>query len=256
MSSVCAENLRYRELWENYWSNRTSGEALRRLMGAFLPLVRKVLRRISIRIPSYVAQEDLLQSALVGLFESIERYNPERPVSFDAFASRRIRGAILDELRKEDFVGRPARSRIKRIANATDELVGELGRAPEEEEISERVGMTLPELRRHMEMAAPTVHLDDAVMTGPDGPVLLKDLLDSNAASPSENAEKSDTLKMLCRAFRMLQDREQKILYLYYHEFLRVKEIAELFGVSEARVCQIHSLALIKLRGIIEDRQT
>lgn len=244
-------NLRYRPLWEDYWKDRSSGEALWSLMNAFIPLVKRVLRRISIRLPSHIEREDLLQSALVGLFEAIERFDPDHKGSFDAFASRRIRGAILDELRKDDIVSRGVRGKIKKIRSSADELMTELGRVPEDDEIAQRSGMELDEMNRLMEIASPMVYLDDIVLSGNGKPVLLKDVIDAQETTPAEQAEKKDMMRHLAKAFRSLADREQKVIYLYYHEFLRVKEIAALFEVSEARVCQIHSMALMKLKVLM-----
>jgi RNA polymerase sigma factor for flagellar operon FliA len=221
-------------------------------MDAFLPLIKKALRRISIRLPSYVEREDLLQSALVGLFESIERFDPKNTTNFDAFATKRIRGAIMDELRRDDYLSRNARVKVRKIKSAAEELVNELGRSPDDEEIAEKAGMALPEMNSLMEAAAPMASLDDAIVGSCGGySVSLKDVISAEGASPADEAEKSDMLDHLCKAFRSLSDREQKILYLYYHEFLRVKEIAELFEVSEARICQIHSVTLVKLRAVL-----
>jgi RNA polymerase sigma factor for flagellar operon FliA len=250
------QDIRHRSLWEEYWADRAAPDAAGKLMDAFLPLVRKVFRRISIRLPSHVEREDLLQSALVGLFEAIERFDPERAVSFDAYASKRIRGAILDEMRRDDTLSRNDRAQIKKIKSAITDLTGGMGRAPLDEEISEKTGIELEKMRRLMEWASPMVYLDDVIMgSGGGSSISLKDLLRSDDSSPFDEAEKNDLLGHLCRAFKELADREQKVLYLYYREFLRLKEIAELFQLSEARICQIHSMALVKLRALIGSQQ-
>lgn len=242
---------RNEELWSVYMEDRSSRDAIGVLMNEYLPLVRKVFRRISIRLPAHVEREDLLQSGLIGLFEAIERYDPSSQSGFEAFAMKRVRGAILDALRRDDSVGRCARLKLKRIKNATEELASELGRAPDEDEIAERSELDLPELHKLMEMGAPMIYLDDVVMMAGDRPVCLRDVLGSDEATPYDEASKKDMLRQLCRAFRRLADREQKVLYLYYHEFLRVKEIAQLFNLSDARISQIHSVALLKLRALI-----
>jgi RNA polymerase sigma factor FliA len=243
--------LKHKRLWFEYWQDRNSTEAKARLMEVWMPLVHAILTRVAIRLPSHVSREDLLQSALIGLHGSIERFKPDVEASFETFACRRIQGAILDELRGSDYISRGARARVRKVEEAIEEGIRKNGVPPTEEELAELAGMSQRALASTLDSARPWLSLDQAVMSNdPDNSVLLRDVLvDVNAEQPANEVEQEDMRRFLREAFRNLTVREQKILYLYYFEELRLKEIAALFEVTEARVCQIHTVATMKLKA-------
>lgn len=243
-------DLKHSELWIAYWKDRDSAEAINHLMEVWMPLVESVLRKITICLPSYIQVEDLFQSASVGLFESIERFDPDYGVSFGGYAYHRIRGAIMDELRNSDHLSRSGRAKVNRIEKAIQKLTIEKGRLPDEKELADLLKMSQSEIALTMEMAQCQLSLDQVVMLDKGGKeVFLRDILaDSECLTPDIAAEREDIRSFLRRAFRQLSQREQKILYLYYFEDLRLSEIAALFDVTEARISQIHALSMIKLK--------
>lgn len=240
------------ELWQEYWDNPESGDALARLVDAMLPFVHRVLERMSINLPSHVEVEDLLQSATVGLYHAINRFDPKQGISFEAFAYQRIRGAVLDELRSLDHVSRSCRAQLKRVEQTICEWIQKHRDHPREEELAKEMGMTVSELAGLLDRAQPWLSLDDVKLQTEGGGYSLKDVLaDTQSVMPDQEAQREDMRRYLRRAFRELGSREQKILYLYYFEELRLSEIAILYELTEARICQIHALAIAKLKAAL-----
>ena len=245
------KDLEHRDLWERFWHDRDSVDAIGALLEVWMPLVHRILRRLMIRLPSHVAAEDLLQSAVLGLYEAVERFDPRREIKFTTFASRRIRGAVLDELRASDHMSRTDRARMKKMERAIEEWSSRHGAPPREDELAEMLGMSSGDLAALLERARPWLSLDQEIGKNRDGnKVFLRDVLtDCSEPAPDEKALRQDALRILRCEFRKLSSREQKILYLYYFEELRLSEISALFEVSEARICQIHGLVIAKLRA-------
>ena len=244
-----AEKLLHSDLWIEYWRNPDSAEALSRLVEILLPLVHRVFERVSISLPSHIATEDLLQVALIGLYHAINRFDPRQGLSFGAFAYPRIRGAILDELRAMDHVSRSSRSHLRRMEQFIDQWMRNHGKSPDEAELSDGLGLQAGELAALLERAQPWLSLDEIVASGGgDGLTLMDILVDPKARSPDAEVQREDLRRHLRKTFLCLSSREQKILFLYYYEDLRLSEIAMLYELSEARICQIHALAITKLR--------
>ncbi len=250
MSGKAHSNLKHRELWDAFWKDRDSKDALGSLMNAWLPFLHKVLGRITIRLPSYVQVEDLLQVALLGLCEAIERFEPERGMPFESFAYHRIRGAIMDELRLNDHLSKSDRARVNMMKETMRKLTEKNGSPPDEEELARALNLTQGELATLVERSHVWLSLDQVVASDESGrQVSLQDVLaDEDALAPDAESEREDVRRLLRKAFRDLTDREQKILYLYYFEDLRLVEIAALFDLTEARICQVHSMAVLKLK--------
>ncbi|MFH0880569.1 MAG: FliA/WhiG family RNA polymerase sigma factor, partial [Lentisphaerota bacterium] len=232
--------------------HQQSDEAISDLIENYLPFVHRVLERLAIHLPSHVALEDLLQAALVGLFQAIEHFDPHQGVAFEAFAYRRIRGAILDELRAADRISRSNRAQVRKIEQAIRLWAQEHGSAPGEDDLAGLVGMTSEALNLLLDRAQPWLSLDEMVLEGDSRSVPLKEVIaDPRAIMPDQAAQKGDLNHCLHKAFLQLTSREQKILYLYYYEELRLSEIAALYDLTEARICQLHALALAKLRAVL-----
>jgi RNA polymerase sigma factor for flagellar operon FliA len=242
--------LKHKSLWFAYWQDRSSSEAKAKLMEIWMPLVQQLLMRIAIRLPPHVAREDLLQAALIGLYGAIERFRPDMESGFESFACHRIRGAMLDELRKNDYLSRGTRARIRKVEAAIEEGIIKNGAPPSEDELAGSLGMSTGELNRTLDNARPWLSLDQAISAEhADDPLTLRDVLENpDSADPAAEVESADMRRVLRLAFRTLTSREQKMLYLYYYEELRLKEIAALFEITEARVCQIHTMTTLKLK--------
>lgn len=239
-------------LREAYWKNPDGGKALSDLMEAQLPLVYAVLERISITLPPHVAIEDLLQSAALGLYHALTRFDPERGYKFSSFAFPRIRGAILDELRQMDYLSRSTRSQIRKVETAIREYTQEHGKTPDENAIADTLGMRPEYVSTLIARSQPWLSLDKVMMSSDGGEMTLRDILaDGSTATPDEEVERNDLWQALRQAFLLLTAKEQKILYLYYYEELRLSEIAQLYELTEARICQIHALAVAKLKAAL-----
>lgn len=247
-----AEN--HRDLWMAYWKNRDSIEAIRELMAALMPLVNTIVQKVAIQIPPCVQVADLFQVASLALFRAIERFDPAYGVVFKSFAYPKIHGAIMDELRSNDHLSRSDRAKANKIQKGITDWINKHSRPPDEEELAGMLKMDKNEIAFVLEKAQHLLSLDQPVKLDEDGKaVFLRDILaDADNISPDISADQEDIRKLLRKAFRQLAPREQKILYLYYFEELRLSEIAALFNVTEARISQIHALAIIKLRLTIE----
>jgi len=240
------------ETWKAYWRDPDSGDVISELVELYLPYVHRVLGRMSIQLPSHLAIEDLIQAAMVGLYQAIERYNPDRGVVFESFAYRRIRGAVFDELRSLDNISRSCRQKIKRIDEAVRVWLQEHATPPSEDELAELLGMKRSELCNLLDQAQPLLSLDETIIMGDQRRITRQDVLeDLRTVKPDEAAIHQDTLHHMRQAFVKLTAREQKILYLYYYEELRLSEIALIYELSEARICQIHALATTKLKALM-----
>lgn len=244
-------DLTFPELWEEYWRDRDSGDALARLLEVYLPLARKVLLRLMIRLPSHVKSEDHLNSALIGLHEAICRFDPAAGTSFEGFATRRIRGSVLDELRSVDPLSRTQREKLASVGKAMDAWILEHQSFPEENDLARVLNMSPDDLASLMEAGQPWLSLDAPIAINGRVVLLGETLVEQNQPTPDQEAQCQDARAFLRRAFRELGDREQKILYLYYYEELTLREIAEAFEVTEARVCQIHAMAIQKLKSFL-----
>ncbi len=250
MSESEYPNLKHHELWDAFWKNRECKDALGNLVDAWMPFLKGVLGRITIRLPSHVQIEDLLQVAMLGLCEAIERFEPDRGLRFESFAYHRIRGAVMDELRMNDHLSKSERARVNAMKEAMLRLTKKDGCPPEEDELARELNISRDELASLVERSRVWLSLDQAVASDESGrQIFLQDVLrDDDAVAPDLASQREDMRNFLRQAFRGLTDREQKVLYLYYFEDLRLVEIAELFDLTEARICQIHSLAVLKLK--------
>lgn len=245
---------RFQALWTAYWNDRHSEEALSTLVEAWMPLARKTLERLAIRLPSHVQRDDLLQCAVIGLCHAIETFKPDNQIAFESFAIHRIRGAIIDELRHNDHLTRGARVQLRKIEKVFEQWTHTHGRPPSEAELAKASAMSENALAELMDRAQPWLSLDQPWSEGSDGAsASLRDTVqDTGTPTPDEQAMQKELFARFRTHFKKLETREQKILYLYYFEELRLSEIAELFSLSEARISQIQSMTLLKLRVMMQ----
>ncbi|MBI4819600.1 MAG: FliA/WhiG family RNA polymerase sigma factor [Deltaproteobacteria bacterium] len=207
----------------------------------YVPLVKRVAKQVARRLPSHVGLDDLVGAGLVGLLEAYDRYDGRDSVRFEQFAEFRIRGAILDELRRRDVMARDARGEAKRIEATLGALEGELGRQAEEEELAEKLGLDVNALRKKLERVAPVRVLNiDEVLDRP-----------SSERGPSEQVETKELVARLAEAIAQLKPRHQQVLALYYQEDFTLKQIGEVLDVTESRVSQILSEATLRLRSLL-----
>jgi RNA polymerase sigma factor FliA len=251
---------RLRELWRRHGEG---DEAVREdLVLHYAPLVKVVAGRVGSGLPPHVEQGDLISYGLTGLLEAIDRYDPERGVKFKTFAMMRIRGAMIDALRRLDWVPRRVRQSAREIERVEAGLGARLGRVPTESELADRLGLDLETLRSRLsEIADSRLYSFDAPQPGRrdgslNGETSLLDLVSGpGLAEPQEAlaaAEKARDLHVvLSDAIGDLPERQQFVLACRYREDLRLGEIGEVMGVSESRVSQLHTKALISLRAVL-----
>ncbi len=244
-----------RELWLRY---KQDGDetARERLVVAYSPLVKFIAGRMASGLPSHVEESDLISYGLLGLIGAIERYDLERGIKFETFAVARVKGAIIDELRSLDWVPRSVRARARDVERAHAGLEGKLGRAPTDEEMSTRLEMTVEEFHDALlEIANSSVlALDDLwTFADPDGGgghiSVLDTIQDPNAIDPESEAHTSELKDRLADAIESLPERERLVIALYYYENLTLREIGEVLGVTESRVSQLHTKAVLSLRS-------
>lgn len=207
--------------------------------------VLPIARKVASRLPSHLSLEDLIQEGVAGLLEALERFDPSQGIDLKTFAARRIRGAIIDALRRDDLASRGVRQRARALAAAENVLQNRLNREPSKEELAAELGWSRAELgKRTDEVARASVTSIFAVAAKREGreKMLLETLQDRN--DTAEEAERSMQIQSMRKALGNLKEREQLLLSLYYKEGLTTREIGDILGVSEARISQIHRRAL------------
>lgn len=237
-------------LWREY--KDTGNPTIReRIILKYSSFVKYVAGRMAINLPSNVDYDDLVSYGIFGLLDAIEKFDPDRNVKFKTYAKTRIRGAILDELRVLDWTPRSIRQKSKQLEKAMLELEAHLGREPTDEEICAQLGMTVKELHRLYEDTKQSLmmSLDEGDPEG-EGNVSRKDFLeDVQLITPEKNAEKNELKRILAEEITKLSERERLVIVLYYFEQLTSKEIGKILGVSDSRISQLHTKAVLRLRG-------
>lgn len=226
------------------------------LVARYAHLVKYVVGRLGVSVPGLFDHEDAMQAGVLGLLRAIDAYRAEAAASFESYAILRIRGAILDAVRALDTVGRAGREAAREIQAAIRDLQHELGRSPVESEIAERIGLSVARYRERLQAASVvTVSLDEADARDNDEESLFMadNLQDQNAVDPAEEAARRDSITALIHEIGRLAERPRMVLALYYQEEMTFKEIGQVLGVTESRVCQIHTEAVLALRSRLVD---
>lgn len=222
-----------------------------RVIREFLPFIRYTAHRLSWRLPPQLTVDDLISSGLMGLLDALEKFEQGR-VKLKTYAEIRIRGAMFDELRAVDWVPRSMKKKAGELRNAVSTLEKRLGRAPEDEEVVEELGISLDDYYRTLRDAsgAIAVRFEDFRDNGSgDGLNIMECMPDPNAENPHEALEESDLKDAIAVLIDELPDKEKLILSLYYWEELTMKEIGRVLELTESRVCQLHSQALLRLKS-------
>ncbi len=247
-----------RDLWRRYKDDGDAG-ARERLVVAYSPMVKFVAGRLGAGLPSHVEDADLISYGLMGLIGAIERFEPERGIKFETFAMTRIRGAIIDELRSLDWVPRSVRARAREIETAQAKLEHELQRAPSEAELADKLGCSEEELQSSLlEIANSSVYALDELWTmsdsSGDSVSLLDTIPDPSAADPQQALDSGEVKERLTEAIGTLPEREQVVVALYYYENLTLREIGDVLDVTESRVSQLHTKAVMRLKTQLQQR--
>ncbi len=239
-------------LWIEY---KSTGERVLRdkLIVHYAPLVKTVAGRVSTGLPRSIEQADLVSYGMFGLIDAIEKFDPSRNIRFETYAITRIKGTIIDELRAIDWVPRSVRAKSRAIEKAIAELEAKLRRSPTDAEIAEQMGVTEKELQDTLSQVSFTglVALDDMLPGGGDrsGGTTIGDTVADKGSGPMAAYEVEEMRQILADAVNRLSEREKIVLTLYYYEGLTLAEIGQVLGVTESRVCQIHTKAVLQLRS-------
>ncbi|HEU4832450.1 MAG TPA: RNA polymerase sigma factor WhiG [Actinomycetota bacterium] len=242
-------------LWEEFKQNEVSGAregARERLILHYAPLVKYVASRVATGLPASVDQADLVSYGMFGLIDALEKFDPGRGNKFETYAIPRIKGAIIDELRAMDWVPRSVRFKAREIEKAYSDLESIHKRGPTEKEVAARLGVTLRELHDVINQISfvQVLQLDEILSVGSDRgeQVSLLDTLADRGTDPTTALEGEETRGLLAAAINSLSEREKIVVTLYYFEGLTLAEIGDILGVTESRVCQIHTKAVGQLR--------
>ena len=245
-----------KDLWRRY---KSSGDerARERLVVAYSPLVKYVSGRMASGLPAHVDEADLISYGLVGLISAISRFDLEREIKFETYAITRIKGAIIDELRSLDWVPRSVRARARAIERANAKLEHKLQRAPNDEEMALELEMTVQEFQDALlQISNSTVAALDELWTVSDASgdqvSLLDTLQDPGALDPAVAMDQTDLKDRVADAIARLPEREKLVIALYYYENLTLREIGEVLGVTESRVSQLHTKAVLRLKSRLQ----
>lgn len=240
-------------LWHRYHQHHDDCAVEGDLVEQYLPLVKHVVGRLAMSLPSHASVDDLQSAGLVGLLQALRCYDPAAGASFETYARIRIRGAVFDELRRMDWVPRLVHDKARKVQNAISEFERQTGRQPTESETAHALNITIPEYEKWMEQIRPAtfICLDSAANDDESGS-LHDALADETQPSPCVTAQSGELKELIFQKISTLPEIQKKVLALYYFEDLRLREIAAVFGLTESRISQIHSQAILAIRGAIE----
>ncbi len=248
-----------RELWEGFKAGG-DGQLRERLILHYSPLVKYVAGRVGVGLPPNIEQADLVSYGIFGLIDAIEKFDLERAIKFETYAISRIRGAIIDELRAIDWIPRSVRYKAREVEKAYAALEGQLHRTPTEAEVADQMGIRLEDLHAIFSQVSfvNVVALDELLNVGGekgDKLSLVDTLEDTRAEDPVAAFESEETKYLLAKAINTLPEREKIVVTLYYYEGLTLAEIGQVLGVTESRICQMHTKAVLQLRGKLAEQR-
>jgi RNA polymerase sigma factor for flagellar operon FliA len=253
LADAAAESSILNALWKEFKATADTN-ARERLILNYSPLVKYVAGRVSVGLPQNIEQADLVSYGIFGLIDAIEKFDLGRDIKFETYAISRIRGAIIDELRAIDWIPRSVRSKAREVERAIGKLENDLRRPPTDGELAEELGVSIDDLQDMLNQInlVSVVALDELLSPGGEKgeKVSLVDTLeDADAPNPELTFENQETRQILAKSVNILPERERLVITLYYYEGLTLAEIGSVLGVTESRVCQMHTKAVLELRN-------
>ena len=242
------------ELWKRYHKRATT-KIENALVEQYLPLVATVLGRLAMNLPDHVDQDDLRSAGLMGLLQAMRNFDPKSGTSFETYARVRIRGSMLDELRRMDWVPRTIHEKARKVQTMIAKLEQKFSRTPTEKEMAKALELSADEYSELLEEIRPAAFVClDAVCSSENGDSgsLYEVISDGAEEGPAEETSKNELKRIILARLKDLPDMQRKVLALYYGEDLRLREIAEAFGVTESRICQIHAQAILSIRAYLQ----
>ena len=243
-------------MWEEYFKDKTNKEARDTLIVQYIYLIRYVVGRVKVTLPATISIEDIAGYGVEGLINAIVRYSPQMITRFETYALIRIRGAILDKIRSEDFLPRSVRKKLKEIKNAQEELKQTLGRMPTTAEVAQALDMEPEKVTQILSEDATMTSIYDKKGNTDDSVEIIDTIQDTHKLNPQEQMEEKNVKYELEKALKRLPERERIIMVLYYQENMTLKEIGATINMSESRVCQLHAQAIMKLKNILSENRT
>ena len=245
------------ELWQRYHqqSADTNADTENALVQKYLPLVSAVMGRLAMTLPEHVDHDDLYSVGLIGLLQALRNYNPTCGTSFETYARVRVRGAMLDELRRMDWVPRTIHEKARRIKTVLGELEQKLGKTPTEAQMAKAMKMTPQEYAELLDEVRPAAFVClDAVNSSEDGDSgpLYEVIADTMTEGPVEKVSTNELKQVIFERLKELPEMQRKVLALYYLEDMHLREIAEVFHLTESRICQIHAQAILAIRSYLQ----
>ena len=244
-------------LWGKYFEDKTQKNVRDALIVQYIYLIRYVVGRVKVTLPATISIEDIAGYGVEGLINAIERYSPQKNTRFETYALIRIRGAILDRIRAQDFLPRSVRKKIKDIKNAQEHLKQELGRIPTTTEVANYLDMEPDKVNQLLAEDTTMTSIYEKKGSSEDSMEIIDTIQDTNKLNPQEQKKKKNIKQQLEKALQRLPERERVIMVLYYQENMTLKEIGATLNMSESRVCQLHAQSIMKLKNILsEDRSS
>jgi len=239
-------------LWEEYTADRSNKKLKDKLIVQYIYLIKYVVGRMRVSLPSTIASDDIASFGIEGLIDAIEKYTTDKNARFETYALTRIRGNIIDKIREQDWIPRAVRKKQKEINALIQIMQKELGRMPTEEEVARRANITVDKMQEVMKISSATItSLNISKDKQEQGTEIIDTIEDERAVTPLEVLEQKDSKKDLIRGLSRLPERERMLLTLYYHENMTFGEIGDILKISESRCCQLHAQAIMKLRNIL-----
>jgi RNA polymerase sigma factor for flagellar operon FliA len=240
----------YNQIAENDQYGKEDFTRRERLIMEYAPLVKYIANRVAMRLPPHIEVADLVNAGILGLIDAVEKFDPSKEVKFKTYAEIRIRGAILDELRAMDWIPRSVRKVINQMINAYHELEQQLGRPARDEEMAEQLGVQMDEFYRLLKQSAGVSLISLDVAMDPDGKRrdILSCIVDPRTSNACGMLGLNEVKDSVARAIEDLPEKEKEVISLYYYDELTMKEIGEVLDLTESRVSQIHTKAILRLR--------
>lgn len=246
------------ELWQRYRKSKPGSGTENELVQRYLPLVKTVVGRLAMTLPPHVEMEELYSAGLVGLLNALRQYDSKSGSSFESYARVRIRGAVLDNLRRLDWVPRSVHEKARRIQKVIQELEQKTGRVPTANHVAAALGITEHEYQQLLDEIRPTTFVClDATPTGENGEHTspYESIPDHQQENPVDHTARRELTRLIAERLDQLPEMQRKVLALYYFEDMRLREIAEAYGLTESRICQIHAQAILNIKSYLQRRE-
>ena len=244
------------DLWKRYHQHSENDtETENSLVQKYIPLVNSVMGRLAMTLPEHVSHDDLFSAGLVGLLQALRNFDPGANTSFETYARVRVRGAMLDELRRMDWVPRTIHEKARNLKKVLLELEQKLGTTPTEAQMAKAMKLSPDEYQELLDEVRPAafVCLDSVSSSDEgDGGALYEIIADTNGETPMDHVSNNELKGVIFERLKELPEMQRKVLALYYIEDMHLREIAEVFGLTESRICQIHAQAILGLRAFVQ----